>query len=63
MAICVECEEEYSEKRLALGYRTCLECGERGAVRISRARTAANLRAMTPNHFENKPEELFDECR
>ena len=61
MAICVECEEEYTDKRLALGYRTCLDCGGRAAVRVSRARTAATLRAMTPNHFEGKPEELFDE--
>lgn len=27
MAICRECEEEFSDKRFALGYDTCLECG------------------------------------
>lgn len=32
MAICSECEEEYSEKRKALGYSTCLECGNKKAT-------------------------------
>ena len=27
MAICVECKEEYSNRRKALGYRTCMDCG------------------------------------
>ena len=25
---CVECGEEYNRKRYALGYHTCLECGD-----------------------------------
>ena len=25
--LCVVCQAEYSPKRLALGYRTCLDCG------------------------------------
>ena len=25
---CVECGEEYNPKRYALGYHTCLECGD-----------------------------------
>ena len=32
-AICVECCEEYSPKRKALGYKTCLECGAANAKR------------------------------
>lgn len=28
MAVCVECYEEYSDKRKALGYNICLECGD-----------------------------------
>lgn len=28
MAICRECEEEYSDRRAQLGYTVCLECGE-----------------------------------
>ena len=28
MAICIECEEQYSDRRKALGYDTCLDCGE-----------------------------------
>jgi hypothetical protein len=31
MAICIECQEEYSDKRYKLGYRTCLECGGKEA--------------------------------
>lgn len=27
MAECIECEEEYSDKRKALGYDVCLQCG------------------------------------
>lgn len=34
MAFCVneDCGEEYSDKRLALGYQTCLDCGRKDAV-------------------------------
>ena len=28
MAICIECQEEYSDKRKKIGYDTCLECGD-----------------------------------
>ena len=33
MAICVECYEEYSDKRKALGYNTCLNCGDVAAAK------------------------------
>ena len=33
MAICVECYEEYSDKRKALGYNTCLDCGDVAAAK------------------------------
>jgi len=46
---CIECGEEYNPKRQALGYNTCLECGDNNARTIYEARTRANLRAMTPN--------------
>ena len=29
MAECVECDREYPDARAALGYDTCLDCGER----------------------------------
>jgi|TARA_A100001011_G_scaffold381515_1_gene450169 hypothetical protein len=32
-AKCVECGEEYSCKRLQLGYKTCLDCGGISAIR------------------------------
>ena len=28
MAICIKCDDEYSDRRMALGYDTCLECGD-----------------------------------
>ena len=60
MAICIECEEEYNDKRLALGYKTCLDCGGRAADQQIRQQTARNLQAMAPNHFTGSVEEMFD---
>ena len=48
MAECVECEEEYPDKRLELGYETCLDCGQRAAVRITNARTKQKLAEIAP---------------
>lgn len=31
--ICIECGEEFSDKRGKLGYKICLECGEEKAKR------------------------------
>ncbi len=31
MAICKLCHEGYNDKRHALGFHTCLECGDRAA--------------------------------
>ncbi len=28
MAVCITCGEEYNDKRAALGYKKCLECGD-----------------------------------
>ena len=33
MAICVECDDEYSDRRKTLGYNICLECGHQTAER------------------------------
>jgi ribosomal protein L37AE/L43A len=60
MAECIECGAEYSDKRLALGYRTCLDCGESGARTRIRAQVAANLRAMAPNHYTGDVREVLD---
>ena len=48
MANCITCEEEYSDKRKALGYNTCLTCGETEARGIARSRAHAKLCEMTP---------------
>lgn len=31
LPICVECGEEFSARRLSIGYRICLDCGEQSA--------------------------------
>lgn len=31
MAICKVCDDEYSDRRRALGYVTCLDCGQEAA--------------------------------
>lgn len=34
MAICVECTDTYPDARRALGYRTCLSCGDHNAKQV-----------------------------
>ena len=48
MAECINCEEEYNDKRLALGYQTCLNCGEYEAQGIIAARTHASRSSAAP---------------
>jgi predicted nucleic acid-binding Zn-ribbon protein len=62
MSICITCEEEYSDKRKALGYSTCLNCGESEARVISQNRASAKLREMTPYLSGSlaQPDALFD---
>ena len=62
MSICITCEEEYSNKRNALGYNTCLSCGETEARVISQGRAHAKLREMTPYLSGSlaQPDALFD---
>ena len=62
MSICITCEEEYSDKREALGYATCLSCGETEARVVSRKRAHAKLREMTPYLSGSlaQPDALFD---
>jgi hypothetical protein len=62
MAICISCEEDYNDKRLALGYQTCLNCGELEARGIIAARTHAKLCEMTPyvSGSMTQPDALFE---
>ena len=62
MAECISCEEEYSDKRLALGYETCLICGENEARGIIATRTHAKLCEMTPyvSGSLTQPDALFE---
>ena len=62
MAVCINCEEEYSDKRLALGYGTCLDCGEAEARGIIAARNHAKLCEMTPylSGSLRTPDRLFE---
>lgn len=38
MAECVECGDEYNDKRLVLGYYTCLRCGDKKATAQAEAK-------------------------
>tara|TARA_S200000501_G_C20815152_1_gene740207 strand:+ start:963 stop:1160 length:198 start_codon:yes stop_codon:yes gene_type:complete len=31
MAVCIKCYNSYPDKRLSLGYRTCIVCGDKEA--------------------------------
>jgi hypothetical protein len=63
MANCINCEEEYSNKRKALGYSTCLCCGEETAMEIKAVRTKAMLEELTPylSGSMTQPDALFDQ--
>ena len=62
MSICITCEEDYSDKREALGYTTCLSCGETEARVISQGRAHAKLQEMTPYLSGSlaQPDALFE---
>ena len=48
MAECITCEEEYADKRLELGYQTCLDCGQADAVSVINARKKQTLAELAP---------------
>lgn len=48
MIVCL-CGEDIPDARLRLGFRTCLDCGERDARAITQART----RSCVPTHKSN----------
>jgi len=48
MANCINCEENYSNKRQELGYATCLACGEQEAVTLIMERQEEKLRELAP---------------
>ena len=48
MAECITCEEEYTDKRLELGYMTCLDCGQADAVSVINARNRRMLAEIAP---------------
>lgn len=53
MAVCTSCEEEFSDKRYALGYSTCLSCGDKLATK--RARILAHSSAPQYNKGAYQP--------
>jgi hypothetical protein len=38
MAICLKCQEDYSDKRRELGFSTCLSCGDIAASKEANRR-------------------------
>lgn len=55
MAFCVmpDCGEEYSDKRLSLGYHTCLDCGKKDAINMARMKASrvAPLYSKGPTQY------------
>ena len=39
MGKCIVCEENYSDKRLQLGYKTCLTCGGKQAAQETKRKS------------------------
>lgn len=62
MAICKECCEEFSDERKALGYTTCLECGESSAQAEAHRRTSqvACLYNKGPYQYITSKEQTLD---
>ncbi len=62
MAECIECGEEYADKRAELGYKTCLVCGEADARVIAQVRAQTVLSELTPyvSGSLTQPDALFD---
>ena len=56
MVTCRDCGESYPERRHALGYRTCLECGEEAARAERSGWTIAPLPKQGYTRFTQKRE-------
>ena len=48
MATCKNCSGEYTDKRYDLGYKTCLDCGDKIAIK------EAYLKSRYTAHLYNK---------
>lgn len=59
MAICNLCEEDFNDKRRALGYETCLECGEKDAIQEANRRRSHLAPAYDKDVYQNV-DDLFD---
>lgn len=56
MAMCVSCGDYYSDRRLSLGYQTCLECGDMEAKLVQWCTAPLNKSnyVLISNHEELK---------
>ena len=52
MVNCKSCGEEYSMKRVKLGYHLCLECGEERANRIANFRSRCSAPAYNKGAYQ-----------
>jgi len=49
---CRECGEEYNPKRAALGYATCLSCGDASARELARHRSRCSAPAFNKGAYQ-----------
>ena len=52
MATCVRCGSQYSDKRLAIGYRTCLSCGAQSATEESARKARCSAPAYNKGAYQ-----------
>ncbi len=47
LAFCIECDRPYPMARYAIGYKTCLQCGEHEAQRIAQRNNVAGASSQS----------------
>lgn len=51
MSICIECGDKFNPKRKALGYNTCLKCGEAAASEEAHRRSKCTAPAYNKGAY------------
>ena len=52
MASCVSCGNEYNAARKAIGYRTCLSCGDKTAYRQTKEKASRCMPAFNKGGYQ-----------
>lgn len=52
MALCIDCGEEYSDKRKSIGYDICLDCGDGQATKEIRRKAKSVAPAYNKGTYQ-----------